>query len=178
MDYQAFFKTSLDSLRGSGDYRVFANLERYNGRFPYATARAEDTKQVTIWCSNDYLGMGQHPDVMAAMHAAIDNSGAGAGGTPNILGTTFYQVQLEKELADLHAKEAVLSFTSGYVANWATLGTLAGRIPDCLVLSDALNHASMIEGIRHSKAERQIWKHNDLADLEAKLGPNRSNVPS
>ena len=169
MNYDAFFKTSLDKLRASGDYRVFANLERHNGKFPHATARGDDLQKVTIWCSNDYLGMGQHPKVLNAMHAAIDACGAGAGGTRNISGTTQYHVQLEEELADLHGKAGALLFTSGYVSNWAALGTLAARIPDCLVLSDALNHASMIEGIRHSKAERQIWKHNDLADLEAKL---------
>ena len=177
MNYQEFFKSSLDILRESGDYRVFANLERHNGSFPQATSRANDTKEVTIWCSNDYLGMGQHPDVLSAMHAAIDNSGAGAGGTRNISGTTHYHVQLEQELADWHDKQAALLFTSGYVSNWAALGTLAGRIPDCLVLSDALNHASMIEGIRHSKAERQIWKHNDLADLEAKLAAQPLDRP-
>ena len=169
MNYDAFFKTSLDKLRASGDYRVFANLERHNGKFPHATARGDDLQKVTIWCSNDYLGMGQHPKVLNAMHAAIDACGAGAGGTRNTSGTTQYHVQLEEELADLHGKAGALLFTSGYVSNWAALGTLAARIPDCLVLSDALNHASMIEGIRHSKAERQIWKHNDLADLEAKL---------
>ena len=177
MNYQEFFKSSLDILRESGEYRVFANLERHNGSFPKATSRANDTKEVTIWCSNDYLGMGQHPDVLNAMHAAIDNSGAGAGGTRNISGTTHYHVQLEEELADWHNKQAALLFTSGYVSNWAALGTLAGRIPDCLVLSDALNHASMIEGIRHSKAERQIWNHNDLADLEAKLAAQPLDRP-
>jgi 5-aminolevulinate synthase len=177
MNYQEFFKSSLDILRESGEYRVFANLERHNGSFPKATSRANDTKEVTIWCSNDYLGMGQPPDVLNAMHAAIDNSGAGAGGTRNISGTTHYHVQLEQELADWHNKQAALLFTSGYVSNWAALGTLAGRIPDCLVLSDALNHASMIEGIRHSKAERQIWNHNDLADLEAKLAAQPLDRP-
>lgn len=177
MNYQEFFKSSLDILRESGEYRVFANLERHNRSFPKATSRANDTKEVTIWCSNDYLGMGQHPDVLNAMHAAIDNSGAGAGGTRNISGTTHYHVQLEEELADWHNKQAALLFTSGYVSNWAALGTLAGRIPDCLVLSDALNHASMIEGIRHSKAERQIWNHNDLADLEAKLAAQPLDRP-
>ncbi|HAJ84260.1 MAG TPA: 5-aminolevulinate synthase [Rhodobacteraceae bacterium] len=177
MNYQEFFKSSLDILRESGEYRVFANLERHNRSFPKATSRANDTKEVTIWCSNDYLGMGQHPDVLNAMHAAIDNSGAGAGGTRNISGTTHYHVQLEEELADWHNKQAALLFTSGYVSNWAALGTLAGRIPDCLVLSDALNHASMIEGIRHSKAERQIWNHNDLADLETKLAAQPLDRP-
>ena len=177
MNYDTFFKTSLDKLRASGDYRVFANLERYNGNFPHATALGEHPQKVTIWCSNDYLGMGQHPDVVSAMHAAIDASGAGAGGTRNISGTTQYHVELEEELADLHGKPAALLFTSGYVSNWAALGTLAARIPECLVLSDALNHASMIEGIRHSKAERQIWKHNDLADLEAKLAAQPLDRP-
>ncbi|MGB4763323.1 MAG: 5-aminolevulinate synthase, partial [Planktomarina temperata] len=177
MNYDAFFKASLDKLRTSGDYRVFANLERHNGNFPHATARAEHAQKVTIWCSNDYLGMGQNPTVLNAMHDAIDACGAGAGGTRNISGTTQYHVQLEEELADLHGKPAALLFTSGYVSNWAALGTLAARIPDCLVLSDALNHASMIEGIRHSKAERQIWKHNDLADLEAKLAQQPLDRP-
>ncbi|AZV77021.1 5-aminolevulinate synthase [Parasedimentitalea marina] len=175
MDYQGFFKDALDDLREQGNYRIFAELERHCGAFPKATSRGANSAgenaldDVTIWCSNDYLGMGQNPKVLAAMHAALDRCGAGSGGTRNISGTTHDHVLLEAELADLHGKESALLFTSGYVSNWAALGTIAGRIPGCVVLSDALNHASMIEGIRHSKAERMVWKHNDLEDLEAKL---------
>jgi 5-aminolevulinate synthase len=177
MNYSDFFDQTLNDLKDDGNYRVFADLERHRGAFPKATNRGDKTREVTIWCSTDYRGMGQHPDVIAAMHDALDTVGAGAGGTRNISGTTHNHVVLENELADLHGKEAALLFTSGYVSNWAALGTLAAKIPDCLVLSDALNHASMIEGIRHSKAERQIWRHNDVAHLEELLAAQPLDRP-
>jgi 5-aminolevulinate synthase len=170
MDYDAFFSAEIGRLRDDGRYRVFANLERRAGRFPAAAHHGDNAvSDVTVWCSNDYLGMGQHPAVLAAMHAALDSCGAGAGGTRNIAGTNRQHVLLEQELASLHGKEAALLFTSGYVSNWAALGTLASRLPGCVVLSDAGNHASMIEGIRHSRAEYQVFKHSDPQDLERRL---------
>ncbi|KQS63697.1 5-aminolevulinate synthase [Rhizobium sp. Leaf371] len=170
MNFEHFFRSELDGLHAEGRYRVFADLERQRGAFPKARRHTADgVKDVTVWCSNDYLGMGQHPKVIDAMKQAIDHCGAGAGGTRNISGTTHYHVLLEQELADLHGKESALLFTSGYVSNWAALGTLCSRIPGIIVFSDAGNHASMIEGIRHAKCERVIFKHNSVADLEAKL---------
>jgi 5-aminolevulinate synthase len=168
INYETYFKQSISRLKDEGRYRVFNNLERKAGSFPMALSHITG-RTVTVWCSNDYLGMGQHPKVIAAMSEAIGRLGAGAGGTRNISGTHHAVVSLEATLAELHRKEAALAFTSGYVANEAALGTLAAMLPNCIVYSDACNHNSMIRGIGLSKAEKHIFRHNDVAHLEELL---------
>ncbi len=179
IDYRKFFEHRVTDLKQEGRYRSFANLERLAGRFPTALYHAPDgiTREVIVWCSNDYLGMGQNPVVLKAMHDAIDMSGAGAGGTRNISGTTRYIVDLEKSLADLHHKESALVFSSGYTANEGALSTITKLLPDCHVFSDELNHASMIHGIKDGKSTKHIYKHNDIEHLESLLQSAPKNVP-
>ncbi|HEY0224124.1 MAG TPA: 5-aminolevulinate synthase, partial [Pseudolabrys sp.] len=170
MDYNAYFANALEKLHDERRYRVFADLERLAGRFPHALWHSPDgPREVVIWCSNDYLGMAQHPKVVGAMVEAAARMGTGAGGTRNIAGTNHPLVELERELADLHGKKASLVFTSGYVSNQTGIPTIAKLLPNCLLLSDALNHNSMIEGVRQSGAEKQIWRHNDVGHLEELL---------
>ncbi|WP_439636964.1 5-aminolevulinate synthase [Oceanicaulis sp.] len=179
MDYRSAFKASVARVRAEGRYRVFANLRRVKGQFPRARLRTDegDTRDVVVWCSNDYLGMGQSPCVTGAMKQAIDDVGAGAGGTRNISGTTHYHVELEASLADLHDKESALLFTSGYIANQATLATLGKILPGLIIFSDALNHASMIEGVKGAKCEKHVWRHNDVAHLEELLKAAPKDAP-
>ena len=169
MDFDRFFTEALDALKAEGNYRIYANLQRQRGEQTRAVNHQNEPHEVTVWCSNDYLGMAHHPDVVGAMVQAVEACGTGAGGTRNISGNAVHHIALEAELADLHGKEAALLFTSGYVSNWAALSTLGARIPNSVILSDAGNHASMIEGIRHSRADKVIWKHNDWRDLDRKL---------
>mgnify|MGYP001395000912 CR=1 FL=1 len=178
MNFEAYFAAALDALHQEGRYRVFTDIKRACGAYPAAVQHlGNDTRKVTVWCSNDYLGMGQSPVVRAAMHEAIDAVGAGSGGTRNISGTTHYHVELEHELADLHGKESALLFTSAFVANDATLSTLTRLLPGLVIFSDEFNHASMIEGIRHGGGPKYIFRHNDIADLERLLRQVPRQIP-
>jgi 5-aminolevulinate synthase len=178
MDYEARFRQAIDSLRTEGRYRVFMDIARSRGDFPRARHYGADgERDITVWCSNDYLGMGQHPDVIAAMEKALHECGAGAGGTRNISGTNHYHVLLEEELADLHGKEAALLFTSGYISNEATLSTIGRILPGCILFSDELNHASMIEGVRQSGQTKRVFRHNDVAHLETLLKQADPDAP-
>lgn len=179
MDYSAQLDIALDRLHNEGRYRTFIDIERKNGQFPHASWRRADGSErpVTVWCGNDYLGMGQHPKVLSAMHEALDATGAGSGGTRNISGTTVYHKRLETELADLHAKEDALLFTSAYIANDATLSTLPKLFPGLIIYSDELNHASMIEGIRRNGGQKRVFKHNDLDDLRAQMQADDPQAP-
>ncbi len=179
MDYKAAIRDAVEEVRDEGRYRVFADLKRHQGAFPRATwtMPTGETRDVTVWCSNDYLGQGQNPLVIAAMHKAIDDAGAGSGGTRNISGTTHYHVELEAELADLHGKAGALLFTSGYVSNEATLATLQKILPGLIIFSDELNHASMIAGIRNGGGPRKIFRHNDLGHLERLLSEVPAHAP-
>src|SRR5580692_9405887 len=176
--YAASFRAALTALKREGRYRVFADIMRERGAYPRADAYSDNSKRpITVWCSNDYLNMGQHPKVLAAMHEAVDAVGAGSGGTRNISGTSHYHVELERELADLHGKDAALLFTSGYVSNQTGISTICKLMPSCLILSDALNHNSMIEGVRQSGSEKQIWRHNNLGHLEELLKQGERERP-
>jgi 5-aminolevulinate synthase len=179
VNYDKIFDEAIDRLHAEGRYRVFIEILRNKGMFPNARCFAghNGPKPITVWCSNDYLAMGQHPKVIAAMEEALHNVGAGSGGTRNIGGNTHYHIELEAELADLHGKEGALLFTSGYVSNDATLSTLAKILPGCVIFSDELNHASMIAGIRNSGAEKRVWRHNDVAHLEELLAATDPEVP-
>ena len=179
MDYKSAFRNAVQQVRSEGRYRVFADLKRHRGEFPWATWTTPDGHEsdVVVWCSNDYLGQGQNPVVLEAMHKAIDEAGSGSGGTRNISGTTHYHVELERELADLHGKEAALLFTSGYVSNEATLATLQKVLPGLIVFSDELNHASMIAGIRNGRGAFKIFRHNDLEHLESLLADSPAEAP-
>ena len=179
MDYNASLDAALNSLHEEGRYRTFIDIERKRGHFPHATWTAPDGEErpITVWCGNDYLGMGQNPVVLQAMHEAVDAAGAGSGGTRNISGTTVYHKRLEAELADLHGKEAALLFTSAYIANDATLSTLPKLFPGLIIYSDALNHASMIEGVRRNGGAKRIFRHNDVEHLRALLEADDPKAP-
>jgi len=179
MDYDKVFQDAINQVKAEGRYRVFAEIARHKGDFPHASHfnGDGDKDDIRVWCSNDYLGMAQHPKVVDAMHQAVDQFGAGSGGTRNIAGTHHFHVVLERELADLHQKESALLFTSGYVANQATLATIAKILPECIIYSDALNHASMIHGIKDSGADKRIFRHNDLEHLRMHLAQSDPAVP-